>query len=227
MEHASIKYMKKNIENYVIHYKNFLDEKFCDKCIQILDEEPERQESYDVTTAVARPTIIGWSRHNWYNHTSDDYHDNKEAHEGDSVEPWVILRQNYSKNIDKMNKNIIEKLYTKIQEYFDDIIEEVATKPTVWRGYSPLKFIKYDKGATMKKHWDNVSDLMNNKGIPILSIIGVFNDNYEGGDLNLCGDKKIDTKKGDLVIFPSSFLYPHEICKVTKGSRYSYVSWVW
>ena len=39
--------------------------------------------------------------------------------------------------------------------------------------------------------------------------------------------EKIDTKKGDLVIFPSSFLYPHEICKVTKGSRYSYVSWVW
>ena len=40
-------------------------------------------------------------------------------------------------------------------------------------------------------------------------------------------DKKIDTKKGDLLIFPSNFLYPHRIAPVTKGARYSYVSWVW
>ena len=39
--------------------------------------------------------------------------------------------------------------------------------------------------------------------------------------------KKIDTKKGDLLIFPSNFLYPHKITPITKGVRYSYVSWVW
>ena len=39
--------------------------------------------------------------------------------------------------------------------------------------------------------------------------------------------KKIDTRKGDLIIFPSNFLYPHKITPVTKGVRYSYVSWVW
>ena len=41
------------------------------------------------------------------------------------------------------------------------------------------------------------------------------------------GYKKIDTKKGDLLIFPSNFLYPHEVEPVTKGVRYSYVSWIW
>ena len=65
------------------------------------------------------------------------------------------------------------------------------------------------------------------KGIPVLSIIGILNDDYEGGELIMFEDEKIDTKKGDLLIFPSNFLYPHEIAPVTEGVRYSYVSWVW
>jgi len=40
-------------------------------------------------------------------------------------------------------------------------------------------------------------------------------------------DKEIKFKKGELVIFPSNFLYPHEVKLVTKGTRYTYVSWVY
>mgnify|MGYP001213588018 CR=1 FL=1 len=32
-------------------------------------------------------------------------------------------------------------------------------------------------------------------------------------------------KKGDVVIFPSNFMYPHRVEKVTKGTRYSFVTW--
>jgi len=48
----------------------------------------------------------------------------------------------------------------------------------------------------------------------------------EGGDFILCGEK-VDLKQGDCVIFPSVFLYPHEVTPVTKGSRYSWVLWSW
>jgi predicted 2-oxoglutarate/Fe(II)-dependent dioxygenase YbiX len=37
----------------------------------------------------------------------------------------------------------------------------------------------------------------------------------------------IKLKKGDLLIFPSVFLYPHKVEPVKKGIRYSFISWVW
>jgi len=40
-------------------------------------------------------------------------------------------------------------------------------------------------------------------------------------------DKKIKLKQGDLILFPSLFLYPHRVEPVFKGVRYSYVSWVY
>jgi predicted 2-oxoglutarate/Fe(II)-dependent dioxygenase YbiX len=40
-------------------------------------------------------------------------------------------------------------------------------------------------------------------------------------------DTPIEFKTGDLIIFPSIFLYPHKVLPVTKGTRYSYISWVY
>jgi predicted 2-oxoglutarate/Fe(II)-dependent dioxygenase YbiX len=59
-----------------------------------------------------------------------------------------------------------------------------------------------------------------------MSYVGVFNDNYEGGEFMLC-DEEIKLKQGDAVQFPSVFLYPHEVKPVTKGTRYSWVLWSW
>ena len=40
-------------------------------------------------------------------------------------------------------------------------------------------------------------------------------------------DKEIQLKKGDVLVFPSNFLYPHKVEPVTKGLRYSIISWVY
>ena len=40
-------------------------------------------------------------------------------------------------------------------------------------------------------------------------------------------NKKINLNQGDILIFPSVFLYPHKVEPVTKGARYSFVSWAW
>jgi len=40
-------------------------------------------------------------------------------------------------------------------------------------------------------------------------------------------DTQIKMNTGDVVIFPSNFLYPHKVNPVTKGVRYSCVSWAW
>ena len=40
-------------------------------------------------------------------------------------------------------------------------------------------------------------------------------------------DKEIKLKTGDILIFPSNFMYPHRVEPVKKGIRFSFVSWVY
>ena len=81
----------------------------------------------------------------------------------------------------------------------------------------------------MASHCDHIHSLFDGerKGIPILSVLGLLNDNFEGGDFIFFDDYKIKFNKGDIIIFPSIFLYPHRVAPVTKGTRDTFVSWVW
>jgi predicted 2-oxoglutarate/Fe(II)-dependent dioxygenase YbiX len=81
----------------------------------------------------------------------------------------------------------------------------------------------------MEKHVDHIDSIFDGtvKGIPILSIIGLLNDDFEGGEIEMFEDTKIKLKAGEVLIFPSNFLYPHKVCPVTKGTRHSFVSWVY
>ena len=194
--------MNKNIEHYVFHKENFLDEKYCEKCVNELKKEV-------------------WKKHDWYNQKTDSVH----LPSGDN-EQENIKASSYSNKVSKINDLILDNLRLTIIEY---IISFKFDWFDVGKGYSAIKFIRYFPGQTMQNHCDHIHSLFycKRKGIPILSIIGILNDDYEGGELIMFEDKKIDTKKGDLLIFPSNFLYPHEVAPVTKGVRYSYVSWVW
>ena len=50
-------------------------------------------------------------------------------------------------------------------------------------------------------------------------------DDYEGGDFVLWDDCKVELGEGDILIFPSLFLFPHRVDEVTKNIRYSGVCW--
>ena len=194
--------MNKNIEHYIFHKENFLDEKYCNNCIKELDKN-------------------AWVKHDWYDYTTDSVN----APSGNN-EPENIKYDLFSDKVVKINDFIIQELHSIFLEYIQSF---KFTWFSGWKGYSSLKFIRYYPDQKMKNHCDHIYSLFDGKkrGIPILSVIGILNDDYEGGELIMLEDKKIDTNKGDLLIFPSNFLYPHEITPVTKGVRYSYVSWVW
>ena len=97
-----------------------------------------------------------------------------------------------------------------------------------YQGYSHVRFNKYAENKKMALHCDHIQSMFDGerKGIPILSILGILNDDYEGGEFYLI-DEKTDLSKGDIIIFPSNFMYPHKVEPVTKGTRYSYISWTW
>lgn len=96
-----------------------------------------------------------------------------------------------------------------------------------WQGYTVPRYNKYEINNRMKNHCDHIQSMFDGdrKGIPTLSIIGNLNNNYNGGEIVMFEDRVINLTAGDVMIFPSNFLYPHEITPVTAGVRYSFVSW--
>lgn len=98
-----------------------------------------------------------------------------------------------------------------------------------WEGIVRPRFNKYTVGTEMKNHCDHITTLFDGtrRGIPILSILGCLQNSDSGGDLILFNDKTVNFMPGDILIFPSNFLFPHRVTPITQGTRYSFVSWLW
>ena len=120
--------------------------------------------------------------------------------------------------------NHVASSYVKKYSY-----KQVYRTQTIMTMYSPIRFNRYSDGQTMRQHHDHIHSLFDgvDKGIPVLSFILNFNDNYEGADLFFWKDTIIPLGKGDVVIFPSLFLFPHGVTEIKKGVRYSGVAWSW
>jgi predicted 2-oxoglutarate/Fe(II)-dependent dioxygenase YbiX len=58
-----------------------------------------------------------------------------------------------------------------------------------------------------------------------ISLTYYLNDEYEGGDVEFSRyGLRFKAKKGDLLIFPSNFMYPHRSLPVIEGTKYSLVT---
>ena len=81
----------------------------------------------------------------------------------------------------------------------------------------------------MELNIDNMHSLFDGdrRGIPILSMMGVLNDDFEGGMFVFNEHKEVRLEKGDVLIFPSNFIYRHKVRLVTSGTRYSWMSWAY
>jgi hypothetical protein len=85
---------------------------------------------------------------------------------------------------------------------------------------------RYGNGGFMSEHIDNIHHSHKQKlGFPQASLLFFLNDDYEGGEIYIA-DKMFKPKKGSAIIFPSNFMYPHHVDKVTKGTRYSIITWL-
>jgi len=95
--------------------------------------------------------------------------------------------------------------------------------------FSAIRFNRYSPGQIMRQHMDHIHSLWNTQdaGIPVLSFILNLNDDYEGADLYFWDDYIVPLGKGDIIMFPSLFLYPHGVTEATRGRRFSAVSWAW
>lgn len=85
---------------------------------------------------------------------------------------------------------------------------------------------RYSEGGFMSKHCDNIHHSHGQQyGFPQVSTLLFLNDNYDGGEF-VVADEVYNTKRGSGIIFPSNFMFPHEVKPITKGTRWSIIAWM-
>lgn len=159
---------------------------------------------------------VQWSMHEFYDSQTGMSHSNENE-----------LSISYDKipEFDKINKRI----YNALEKYIlQDFVSFSSWFPG-WNGYTLARFNRYDEKTQMALHCDHIHSMFDGqrKGIPILTILGSLNNDYEGGEFLMFGDQKIELPEGSVIVFPSNFMYPHEVKPVKSGVRYSFVSWAW
>lgn len=86
---------------------------------------------------------------------------------------------------------------------------------------SGYDLLKYEVGGFYTEHTDSFKDRPR-----AVSCSFALNDEYEGGEFAFFNRELVyKLKKGSCIMFPSNFMYPHEIMPVTSGTRYSIVTW--
>lgn len=154
-----------------------------------------------------------WEQHTFYNVITGQY-----------------APQSGSKELDQLHASIstTDILDRKVQETFIQYGKDLAFP---WFGKlqtcMAVKYNRYLEDRLMAEHCDHIYSLFDGevKGVPILTAIGLLNDDFEGGNFVMFQDDIIELRQGDVLIFPSNFLFPHKVEPVTKGIRYSLVSW--
>ena len=207
--------MNRDIEDYFFHKKEFLDKDFCEHALKILKQSQWEQHDFTGYETNDPEHGFGWQR------------EVKSSPSG-NAEPEFLghTGPGWKEEQAKLNKVIIRKLHSTLTDYVRSFQYKWFDG---WNGYSVIKFLRYNEGHQMAEHCDHISSLFDGKvkGIPMLSVVGQLNEDFDGGEFVLWGDKVIEFKSGDLIIFPSNFMYPHRVQPVTKGARYSYVSWAY
>lgn len=83
-----------------------------------------------------------------------------------------------------------------------------------------VNFVKYGVGQHFDVHSDHGFSY-----ICTVSTVAYLNDEYDGGELWFKHlDQKIKPEAGDVVIFPSTFIYAHASLPVLSGTKYSAVT---
>ena len=163
---------------------------------------------------------------------SDEFSKGEVIGEG-NVNSKDVVQEHIRKTLVMNLQSFGEKSLTKVHwtnffvKVFKDFINEYLKRIGTSEPFKleVIQVLKYVNNGFYKFHVD-----YHKKYPRAFSCIFLVNEDYEGGELafkfpNSKELYKIEKKKNSLIIWPSNFLYPHSVLPVTKGERYSIVSW--
>jgi predicted 2-oxoglutarate/Fe(II)-dependent dioxygenase YbiX len=189
------------VQHHILELKKFIPQDFCNKIILYFDKELNDAQIGVVEDSKKNAKVDKSTRNCQVKHLfgSDDTFGKK------LILNYLKLRILHSIEHYKANNP-----YLKISEI------------------SQIDFLKYESNSYDSGyifHVDHAAKAPERS----LSISICLNNKFEGGEFifNLQGEEhRIVQNVGDCVIFPSNFLYPHQVNKITYGTRYAIVAWV-
>ena len=133
-------------------------------------------------------------------------------------EIWIRKDHTFYKDLNDAVTKVAKKYTVKMKSFHDR--DFVVQKTTDFR------LNKYDVGGFMSRHCDNIHHSHGQTfGYPQASVLLFLNDNFKGGEF-LVSEEQPKIKTGEALIFPSNFMFPHEVKEITQGTRWSIVSWL-
>ena len=179
--------------------KGIIPANLCDHIIQDIETRP-------------------WRPHSWYSVQTNSMN---------SEETMELDVQNITPELQQLLTPIMIQAGTAYNQKYAYMRTERTIQ--IMNKFSAIRFNRYGNGQIMRQHHDHIHSLFdgNEKGIPVLSFILNLNDDYEGADLFFWENHVVPLGKGDIIMFPSLFLFPHGVTEAKSGKRYSAVSWAW
>jgi Rps23 Pro-64 3,4-dihydroxylase Tpa1-like proline 4-hydroxylase len=152
----------------------------------------------------------------------DNHHNKTTRHLGEidiSNHDVIDLKNSYvRKKIEVDIFNFMRSLIQKYTEYVHPYNFQVQADI----GYY-LRQMK--EGDYYKEHDDD--GVGEGTGTRRMTVSICLNDNYQGGDFTFFQEQTVySLKKGDVLMFPSNFMYPHGVREITKGTRYQLITWL-
>jgi Rps23 Pro-64 3,4-dihydroxylase Tpa1-like proline 4-hydroxylase len=131
------------------------------------------------------------------------------------IDDPVVMYKNFDTR-QKLSFEMTESIFFAIQKY-----KQIAPAMLA-ESNSGYDLLRYQEGDFYTEHTDSFSVHPRH-----VSCSFHLNDVYEGGEFSFFNrELKFKPKKGSLIMFPSNFMFPHEILPVTKGTRYSIITWI-
>jgi hypothetical protein len=134
---------------------------------------------------------------------------------------FKFKKEEYANNQDQASKDLVQIW----QECYDAQIDAINDY-CAYNGVAELRymeafnFIRYEPGQHFMEHTDHGFSYN-----CVVSSVGYFNDDYDGGELYFRRQGlNIKPKAGDLYLFPSTYVYPHQAKEVLNGTKYSIVT---
>tara|TARA_R110000772_G_scaffold48782_2_gene111561 strand:+ start:605 stop:1198 length:594 start_codon:yes stop_codon:yes gene_type:complete len=188
------------LQSYIKIYDEVMQKNTLNIFLKICKENPNFNDAEVVNTDKNKPFII-----------------DKKIRD---VKKWDLHNIN-EKNITNVfwANYLCHKFNKVLKQYSDD--NEIFSKWSIL----DIQVLKYEKNGMYNFHVDHGFSIPRT-----VSLIYFLNDDYEGGELcfKFPGNPQeliIEKKANRMIAWPSNFLYPHAVKPVTKGTRYSVVSW--
>lgn len=115
-------------------------------------------------------------------------------------------------------KNSWQLLYDKMNAAVEDYCSMYPMEPLEY--WESINLVKYYPGNHFQTHADDGASYKS-----VVSLVGYLNDEYQGGEISFPAHEVIiKPDAGDLVIFPSNYMFMHRAMPVTSGIKYSVVT---